>query len=95
MGIRILPTSEVRDHMSEVIRSFKENDVPCYITQHGKATAVLLPIQRFEAMMSLLEDAEDEMDSRLAHRITQARKEYASGHSIPIGEYLRRRRRKR
>ena len=95
MTIRILPSSEVRDHMAEVIRSFKESDAPCYITQHGRAAAVLLPVYRFEALMSLLEDAEDEMDSRLAQRITQIRKEFAKGKGISLGEYLSKRKRKR
>ena len=60
MTIRILPSSEVRDHMAEVIRSFKESDAPCYITQHGRAAAVLLPVYRFEALMSLLEELKSE-----------------------------------
>ena len=95
MAIRILPSSKVRDHMAEVIRSFKQNDAPCYITQHGEAAAVLLPVYRFEALMSLLEDAEDEMDSRLARRVERGREDYASGHGIPLKEYLKKRRRKR
>lgn len=95
MAVRILPSSEVRDHMAEVIRSFGKSDDPCYITQHGRAAAVLLPVYRFEALMSLLEDKEDEMDSRLARRIETARKAYASGKGILLEDYLKKRKRKR
>jgi PHD/YefM family antitoxin component YafN of YafNO toxin-antitoxin module len=81
--------------MAAVIRSFKGNDAPCYITQHGKAAAVLLPVYRFEALMSVLEDAEDDMESHQGRRLAQARREFTQGGGIALEDYLKRRKRKR
>jgi PHD/YefM family antitoxin component YafN of YafNO toxin-antitoxin module len=84
MGVKILPSSTVRDKISSILKEFSEDDTPCFVTQYGKARAVLVDIHRYNAMMSLLEDIEDENDSMLAKRVEEARAEYSAGKGVPF-----------
>jgi len=45
----------------------------------SEAEAVLLPVERYNAMLDLLEDREDELDSALGRRIQEERQAYARG----------------
>ena len=76
MSIKIYPSSYVRDHMSEVINIVSEEGTSCFITQYGKAEAVMLSMERFSEIMGLVEDALDEKDELLALRVEEARKNY-------------------
>ena len=88
MAIQILPTSEVRDKIASVIKRLRDTGEPVFITRYSKAEAVLLPISTYNAMMSLLEDREDEMDSLLGQRIAEARADYASGDRQDFDAFL-------
>ena len=85
MGIRILPSTEVRDNMAQVIKDIAEKGASCFITQYGKAEAVMLSIERFEELMSLVEDSLDEKDELLALRVEQARRNYKAKGGIRFG----------
>ena len=76
MGIQILPSSEVRDHMAEIIKSISKEGASCFITQYGKAQAVMISVERFNELISLVEDALDEKDELLALRVEEARRNY-------------------
>ncbi len=91
MGIRILPASEVRDRMASIVEEITRDGEPCYVTQYGKAKAVLLSIDRYEVMMDLLEDKEDEADSELAKRVKEARAHYKAGKGRDFSSYLKER----
>ncbi len=78
MAIRILPSTEVRDHMSQIIKEIAEKGASCFITQYGKAEAVMISVDRFHELMSLVEDALDEKDELLALRVEEARRNYRS-----------------
>jgi prevent-host-death family protein len=84
MSVKILASTEVRDHMSQVLNDVSKNGNSCFITQHGKAQAVILSVDRFEELLSLVEDSLDEKDELLALRITQARRTYKKGKGIPF-----------
>jgi len=84
MSVKIMPATEVRDRMSQVISDISEHGDSCFITQYGKAEAVMLSIDRFDELMSLVEDALDEKDELLALRVEQARRNYAKGKGIPL-----------
>jgi prevent-host-death family protein len=84
MSVKILASTDVRDHMSQVINDIAQNGHSCFITQYGKAEAVLLSIDRFDELMSLVEDALDEKDELLALRVEQARRSYAKGKGVPF-----------
>jgi len=79
MAVTILPTSEVRDKIASVLKRLSETGEPVFITRYSKAEAVLLPIDRYNAMMDLLEDREDELDTALGRRILEEREAYARG----------------
>jgi prevent-host-death family protein len=79
MGVTILPTSEVRDKIASVLKRLRETGEPVFITHYSKAEAVLLPVERYNAMMDLLEDREDELDTALGRRIQEERQAYARG----------------
>lgn len=79
MAVTILPTSEVRDKIASVLNRLSETGEPIFITRYSKAEAVLLPLERYNAMMSLLEDREDELDTALGRRLLQEREAHAQG----------------
>ena len=76
MGIQILPSSEVRDHMAAIIKSISKEGTSCFITQYGKAQAVMISVERFNELISLVEDALDEKDELLALRVEEARRSF-------------------
>ena len=84
MKIKIYPTSELRSNISGVIKDVVKEADTCYITNHGKAEAVLMGIERYNYLMSLAEDALDEQDKSIAKRVKEARNDYAKGKSIPF-----------
>jgi len=79
MAITILPTSQVRDNIASVLKSLSHTGEPVFITRYSRAEAVLLPIERYRAMMDLLEDREDELDSALERRLMEEREAHARG----------------
>jgi PHD/YefM family antitoxin component YafN of YafNO toxin-antitoxin module len=82
MTMKILPSTEVRDHMSQVIKDISKDGSSCFITQYGKAEAVLISVDRFNELMSLVEDALDEKDDMLALRVEEARRNYKNGKGV-------------
>jgi prevent-host-death family protein len=77
MAVTILPTSQMRDKIASVLRQLSETGEPIVITRYSKAEAVLLPIDHYNAMMDLLEDREDELDSVLGRRLQAEREAHA------------------
>lgn len=66
MAIKILPSSEVRDRIATVLRELKKSRQPVFITQRGKAAAVLVDIDQYNTLMEVLEDMEDIADFRMS-----------------------------
>jgi prevent-host-death family protein len=79
MSVIIVPTSEVRDKIASVLKELSETGEPVFITRYSKAAAVLVSIDRYNAMMDLLEDREDELDKALGRRVLEEREAYARG----------------
>ena len=79
MAVTILPTSEVRDKIASVLKRLSETAEPIFITRYGKAEAVLVSIDRYNAMMDLLEDREDELDTAPGRRLLREREAHARG----------------
>jgi len=88
MGVTILPTSEVRDKMASILKRLRETGEPVFITRYSKAEAVLLPVERYNAMLDLLEDREDELDSALGRRIQEERQAYARGEGRDVESFV-------
>jgi prevent-host-death family protein len=86
--MHILPTSEVRDKIASVLKRLAETGEPIFITRYSKAEAVLLPLDRYNAMMDLLEDREDELDTALGKRIREERQAYARGEGRDLDAFI-------
>ena len=86
MEMHILPASEVRNQLSSVIKDIKKEGVPYFVTQHGKAVMVLMDMERYNELMSRLEDLADEQDERLAKRVKEARRNFRRAGGIPLAE---------
>jgi len=76
MMIKILPSSKVRDHMASIIKEIKQDGSFCFVTQYGKAEAVLMDINCYNELISRLEDIGDEQDAQLVKQIKQAKKHF-------------------
>ena len=79
MAATILPTNEVRNKIGSLLNRLRETEEPIFISRHGQAEAVLLSVDRYNAMMDLLEDREDELDTTLGQRLQEEREAYIRG----------------
>jgi len=79
MAVTELSTSEVRARMASVLARLRRTKKPIYITRRGKAEAVLISVERYNALMDLLEDREDEHDAALGSRLQEERQAYKTG----------------
>lgn len=51
----LVPLSEFRAHVSEVVKQTQHSGRPVFITQHGRGTAVLLSADQYEKLLEELE----------------------------------------
>ncbi|MFA6317318.1 MAG: type II toxin-antitoxin system Phd/YefM family antitoxin [Elusimicrobiota bacterium] len=89
MSTHILPASELRSRMAEVLASIKKDGAACFVTKNGRAVAALLPIELYDELVSALEDRLDEEDSGLVAEVREARKEYKAGKAVPLARLRR------
>lgn len=74
--------------VGSILKGLRETGEPIFVTWFNEIQAVVLPVERYYAMMDLLEDLEDEHDGELARRVREAREAYASGESRSMEEFL-------
>jgi len=55
---RFVGTSDLQNNSNSLIRDVSASGETCYITENGKAKAVLMDIHRYNAIMDLIEEAE-------------------------------------
>ena len=79
MSMTTLPSSQMRTKIAAVLNKLRKNRKPVFITRYGQPEAVLLSMERYKAMLDLLEDREDELDTMLGKRIHEERQAYESG----------------
>lgn len=89
MPIKIYPSTELRSHTKKILQEVVREPDACYITVHGKAEAVLLSVDKYNYLVSELEDRFDEQDPVLARQIKKARENYRRGKGIPFREWLK------
>ncbi|MCX7804658.1 MAG: type II toxin-antitoxin system Phd/YefM family antitoxin [Planctomycetota bacterium] len=53
-----VPTGELKKRADALVHEVSATGEPCYITEAGKAKAVLLDVHRYHAMMDLIEEGE-------------------------------------
>lgn len=59
MGSLLIPITEAKGRLSEIVRESANRDV--LLMRHGRPAAVVLGTERYEALLSQLEDAEDRL----------------------------------
>ena len=79
MSANVFSTSEVRSKITAILTRLQKTKKPVFITRRGKTEAVLLPIDRYNAMLDLLEVREDELDTNLGRRTQEERQAYSAG----------------
>lgn len=55
---RFIKSQELKQGSENLLRELTDSGDTCYITQDGKAKAVLMDIQRYNALMDLVEESE-------------------------------------
>lgn len=55
---RFIKSQELKNGSESLLRELTDTGDTCYITQDGKAKAVLMDIQRYNALMDLVEESE-------------------------------------
>ncbi len=74
--------------IGSVLQRLRETGEPVFVTWFDEIQAVILPVERYYAMMDLLEDLEDEHDEELARRVSEAREAYTCGEGHSLEEFL-------
>lgn len=55
---RFVRTRELQRKPGSLLRDINASGEPCYITENGKAKAVLMDINKYNALMDLVEESE-------------------------------------
>lgn len=58
MVSRFVGADKLSEQSNTLLRNVSETGEPCYITEDGKAKAVLMDINKYNALMDLVEEAE-------------------------------------
>jgi prevent-host-death family protein len=66
MATKIIPISDLRRKTNEIIKEVQSGDEVVYITQHGRPAVVLLEYDRYEMLLTQLEELSDLVDLRAA-----------------------------
>jgi len=75
----IIPVSDLRQDAARVLSDVKKSSEPVFITQRGRATAVLMSLDAFERA---------ESERELLLMLAQGEKEIAVGIGHPVDEVL-------
>ncbi len=59
MATKIMPVSDLRRNVGDVVHEIRDNGEVVYITQHGRPVVVLMDYERYEMLMAQLEDLAD------------------------------------
>lgn len=81
-----LSVDELREKLSSVLDALEDYREPVVITRGGQRMAVLLSMDRFEAVKDILEDWEDEHDEELGRELEEARAAIARGEGRSFDE---------
>lgn len=60
--MNILPSSELRDKISSILKALEKNKEPVFITQYSRPKAVLVDFDAYNHLIKQLEDLEDVYD---------------------------------
>ena len=77
----VIPVTDLKAHLSEVVRRVKDSGRPVILTRHGRGVLVLMSVEAYEG----LQDAQERLELRRA--IDEAERDLAEGHFVD-GEVL-------
>lgn len=77
---RIIPISDLRQNASDVVKGVSSSREPVFITQRGRATAVLVSMQTYE-------DSQHELD--ILRLLARGEKEIETGIGYELDEVLK------
>lgn len=77
---KIIPISDLRQNASNVVKSVSSSGEPVFITQRGRAAAVMVS-------MDVYQNAQHEMD--ILHLLARGEKEIAAGTGYELKDVLR------
>jgi len=77
---KIIPISDLRQNASDVVKSVSSSREPVFITQRGRAAAVMVS-------MEVYKNAQHEMD--ILHLLARGEKEIEAGTGYEFNEVLR------
>jgi prevent-host-death family protein len=77
---KIIPISDLRQNASDVVKSVSSSREPVFITQRGRAAAVMVS-------MEVYQNAQHEMD--ILHLLARGEKEIADGNGYELDNVLK------
>jgi len=77
---KIIPISDLRQNASEVVKSVSSSREPIFITQRGRAAAVMVSMEVYTS-------AQHEMD--ILHLLARGEKEIAAGTGYDLDDVLK------
>jgi len=77
---KIIPISDLRQNASDVVKSVSSSREPVFITQRGRAAAVMVS-------MEVYQNAQHEMD--ILHLLARGEKEIAAGNGYELDDVLK------
>ena len=77
---KIIPISDLRQNASDVVKSVSSSGEPVFITQRGRAAAVMVSMEAYT-------NAQHEMD--ILHLLARGEKEIAAGTGYELDDVLR------
>ncbi|MBI2264489.1 MAG: type II toxin-antitoxin system Phd/YefM family antitoxin [Armatimonadetes bacterium] len=78
---KIIPISDLRQNVSDVVKSVSKSGEPVFITQRGRAAAVMVSMQVYEEfqheldILRLLARGEKEIEAGVGHELDEVMKE--------------------
>jgi prevent-host-death family protein len=72
----VIPVTDLKAHLSEVVRRVEESGRPVVLTRHGRGVLVLMSVHSYEEMQELHEGAE------LRYAVEEAEREIRAGHYV-------------
>jgi len=58
MAVKIVPISDVRRNITQLVQIVNATGTPLYITHYGRPRAVLVDYEKFEALLANIENLE-------------------------------------
>ncbi|MDA0737787.1 MAG: type II toxin-antitoxin system Phd/YefM family antitoxin [Nitrospirae bacterium] len=77
---KLVPISDLRQDAAAVMNEVQKTEEPCFITQRGRATAVLLSLVAYER---------SQQEKELLHLLAAGEKEIAQDKGYSLGSVLR------